>query len=1163
MLNRDKVRNIVTNIKKSRVDFGLTIQSLGLNYDMSDNIKLLNRIQSDNNLGEKLNQIYRPSNYELLLNKQYYFDEKEEEFQLTHWLNALISHYSAFLNSFILAKTMYEKKIIIGEFNEAECILSEIEKLYGKSFWSLGQRMLVLENTIGYKANKEYLSSLISVSNRNNITLAKLHFYSYVAEKNMSYENYQDSYNDFVQPLENKILAKFISYSITLCKDDIEITNLMILQLSRQFPVIDIYEIYVDLIQRDKFDRGMFWILDKVYDKRLLNKYIVSEEVKHVYLSRYVDESLKYLELLELYSSSKYTDFLDSYKQYISINPDNFQLVILAIKASILTSTSFQSSYPIYKLLYKMYTELNSKEVLQELRYYQKLFNDFSWKYKIQSFIDRKTNFIHNEKIKKLSFFNDHSISPLILKVSNCIEINTFLYEVFKEICPLTIDYIFYGTKYSNGSSLDFIESEKRKLFVAELLLKERKYVQSITLLENLEQNLPLYRREKYVIIMYRNLLLLERFEDAIKLYVDSYFHSSSLVSRINSQELFDNIKRTNNELIKKNIITPIFIKILDFRDDMFLVLSISNFFQANDIIDKESFFNYFTINMMHSSKIFFLNNITTRYLLERDVTLVYDKKQSLDLRLDILKYLTIIDEHNTKRYSDEIVSLEKERSIEDRIQSINVSKITVDIDLIFDRYQEMFRETYGKLLDTLQFADNIVGIDISSKSFIESFNASVKKINDIIEKQSEEKHSYILLRNLTKRIVKELLFNPDYGLDRYISSRIRHGFAESQLTEIFLNYNLLSKTSNGDGEEFLYNLFWSEKFTILESARSEFILALSVFSKKIYNIISQLTKSLLKIKSIDNEEGVFDFTMFTSEFIYIYLIATEKPQSFDVFFNTLVAHFWLFLDKVLSYSRKYLSNLLYKGFITSLEALEADILAIEQKTNQKIISQMLIAIKYCRAGVRKKIDDFVMVLNKKDVQYKDFTFDELIETCLEINSRMYKDFDQIKVESESDQKFLFDGTLFPHFIDIYNILINNAITHSKLGGLKDLVISFYSYNLDIRATENQVLYQYFTDNGYDIKDKEFIILETSNNFSSKIDNTELNVKLKKLMLNLGNVTVLREYSRTEGGSGFYKINSILQTKFDSIYSLLLSFEDNQFSVTIVLEKKILKGDII
>lgn len=61
----------------------------------------------------------------------------------------------------------------------------------------------------------------------------------------------------------------------------------------------------------------------------------------------------------------------------------------------------------------------------------------------------------------------------------------------------------------------------------------------------------------------------------------------------------------------------------------------------------------------------------------------------------------------------------------------------------------------------------------------------------------------------------------------------------------------------------------------------------------------------------------------------------------------------------------------------------------------------------------------------------------ELCETALSISEKMFRNFNEININSDVTATEVIEGSYFPHFIDSLGILINNAIEHSGFPNFK------------------------------------------------------------------------------------------------------------------------------
>jgi len=78
-------------------------------------------------------------------------------------------------------------------------------------------------------------------------------------------------------------------------------------------------------------------------------------------------------------------------------------------------------------------------------------------------------------------------------------------------------------------------------------------------------------------------------------------------------------------------------------------------------------------------------------------------------------------------------------------------------------------------------------------------------------------KHVKELFEQLFMIIRDQFLFNPKYGLDIYLSTRIRHGTLVNRLRNHFEDNHLVTNKSN---ERYLPNVYWTENFFKLKTRK-------------------------------------------------------------------------------------------------------------------------------------------------------------------------------------------------------------------------------------------------------------------------------------------------------------------------------------------------------
>lgn len=162
-----------------------------------------------------------------------------------------------------------------------------------------------------------------------------------------------------------------------------------------------------------------------------------------------------------------------------------------------------------------------------------------------------------------------------------------------------------------------------------------------------------------------------------------------------------------------------------------------------------------------------------------------------------------------------------------------------------------------------------------------------------------------------------------------------------------------------------------------------------------------------------------------------------------------------------------------------------------------------------------------------------DYTFAELLETCVEINHTMYP-HTGIQIDHDIDSPILFRGSTFTHFVDILTNCFDNVVEYSDDLKVRINIVQ-ESNKLSISFT-NTILES---------------LLEDMETYENKIKD------IKSKLLNDNN----NRHSR-EGGSGFLKIQKLL--KYDlNIQDCLISIQyiGNMFetNISIDTERIILK----
>ena len=157
----------------------------------------------------------------------------------------------------------------------------------------------------------------------------------------------------------------------------------------------------------------------------------------------------------------------------------------------------------------------------------------------------------------------------------------------------------------------------------------------------------------------------------------------------------------------------------------------------------------------------------------------------------------------------------------------------------------------------------------------------------------------------------------------------------------------------------------------------------------------------------------------------------------------------------------------------------------------------------------------------------------------------------EVKLERCIEDSRRYKGEYFPYFVDAVNILINNALEHSGITDLSELLLSI------IVKEENdyfviQMMKEEFERRKIRIEDSNFMSLTVSNFLSKDTDITMLEDKIKNIFDKTKDMETVKKYSQSEGGTGLYKLYKTFHYNINTPSTIFYSIEKQKFSISIL-----------
>jgi hypothetical protein len=920
------------------------------------------------------------------------------------WACALIKNNASQIKAFLSMSNELELKFWQGEFSACDSLLNDIEKKFGVSLWLIEVKMAILQASKGLEAQKKYLSEIKKDAVKN------VSYYGW----NFSFRN-EDAVTPvrYIKHVRNttvelaqsgqgvSILYKTLPTAIT---SERELQD--ILQYETNSSIIDLYSTFIELgvdfatsqassLQeiKSRYNAKLREILPLTNDQRLINLF-ESDEVRHenadwnylleLFLCGKWEECLKLLQSNEVFSSSPQT---------ISIEADC--RVFLNLPLAIDSKSKPRGS--ILNALIDI--KLNGNAAEKSLGYLFKLrlnLRRFDFAFIIDKWLD------------------DVIFPWTVNSNSNRITLRTFSKN-------LSFDLF----EYHPNENWNRYFSQQVKL---NSLSQEKKYVEIID--ETADWGSLKCFQTKKIAILYRqrSLLELKEYRDGIREAALLLIENPSLITHIPVNEYVHALDKELRKELAAEISVPILLHVaskkINKSHEKIGAFAYEDFLLAQKY-RKPSDLALNLSSYCKVSLIYYLKNICTADIMK--VSRVF--KSSFDLqneRLLVCRMLIQLDHENKDAYETEVREITRAQTIFEGVRHVEKSKISIDISGL-QRWADIhLSEDFNRLKSLLFIETESDRFDKTSEdNKLISFVSSDDKKDELFFPDNETRFSLI---ELYWSLLLEFLYNSEYGLDCYLSMRIRHGVLSGQLRGALESYKIITKRSV-DGKTYLSNKYWikelsEQKFTHVNEVDG----LLAGFSKELDDLIHHLVNDKIQIASNEKPEGWFRKTFTTTDLMIVQEIVRDKDMTFSNFFEASTHVFWRGIDICLKEINEHLEVEIKKHATEIFERLNKSILSLRPEEPPLGLIRAVTEAKTSYFQSLNVVKEWFSLPSPYEPPV--FSFEQLVRVGLECVKKIKPSFDPDMVITGDNINIM---SMLTYFSDIFYVIFNNIEEYSDI----------------------------------------------------------------------------------------------------------------------------------
>ncbi|PMP45045.1 hypothetical protein BCS86_00810 [Vibrio splendidus] len=502
----------------------------------------------------------------------------------------------------------------------------------------------------------------------------------------------------------------------------------------------------------------------------------------------------------------------------------------------------------------------------------------------------------------------------------------------------------------------------------------------------------------------------------------------------------------------------------------------------------------------LNSKNIFLLKNISKIDVM--DYLGSFDDDN--DLKIERINILNKLVSHNYVNQSDidmECKSIVDDIIIESEAAKFNDSKIYVDTRFIIDKRRS-----------------DIESLVLKYHSHNGDNHEDLVTLEDMTILKGNKNET---LTRLFKMLLVEYMDNKEIGLDKNLSSEIRHGFFSNLMCSNLQKRQLITELD--ESGNYKSNDYWKNYYKIVNSSILDEVDGVLIkFSDDFNSLIESAEQWMKTSLNGDEPERIFRFDFTTIDFNKVRSVL-DAQGSVDEVINEIFDVFNIKLLKCLEEMKKKLNE----DFMFNVDCLFSSLIEdINHCKHGTALSDLFSEIKLANTEVKEDIRTVCEWFSlRKNVEIDSFEIDKSVK----LSERCFQQINNIDVNVDID----YEDSLFVEGSHLYALVFtfincfNNCLKHSFGNSKIDVAIKRFGLSGFLINITNTI----------DTKSKQALL-------DGKLSS------ISKQLVSMNN----HELLVNEGGSGLYKSLHGLRMVSDD-YTITPSIVGNRFNVEVKYAK--------
>lgn len=1062
------------------------------------------------------------------------------------WAVEALSAHHGIIADFLKIERAFEKSYLLGEWGRCLAVLQDLEDEHGLSLWLISRRITVAKRAAGL-SDEDYASTLIASTNDGTLVGWLVYMMSFRSDPNVTPATY-------VRTIENSLqntslpahIVSFLKYHALNFPPRTAEEAGNIIAVSETSPIIDRYLAVLDACQfiASEFPTASLERQISAVSAERLGEFVDDDRLTllcEVNSADHVASLIGRVRPVEadLYTLGDYAGAVAALSEVLHAAPEQTSLYSLLARATLRTEARPELPDRITEIVRTMaaiqiFSQDDDPAVLELSR------EALSGAHRLLSASIRclYSGLGEDPSMSTLDAsieaLNGSTLSPLQLRnlpIEDRLEVLVRAQEAYPESIALELQtaVLNFGTSELDASLRRRLPDDRSDLYAARALLRMSQLPEAVKLLEKLEND-PVVsvandaRRE-----LFQAFIASKQHREALRLVARAYQRNERLHSIFQIDALLDTIEQTAEGAPFDEIALSICYHVVNRFDGDKRIgaqADAAEEFVFSRRAELPSQLDFSRLEAERDLLPLFLNEVCTSSVLDKFMAIESVNQVEVE-RLGICRTLSEIDAVNRQQYLDEIREITRRRVVRERFEQVERTKIYVDTDGVKRQAEKILRDSYQRFaFAQAEEANTSERVEMVRR--VQELLADVRtdglKIHfqDLPANEGEQ-----IFDRLVTELMRLLVSSQEYGLEAYLSTRVRHGTMGNQLRSAFELQSLLTQS---DGGQYQPDSHWGDALDLPIYGEATWLAdRLAKFSEDLDGLIEDLVRRRVQVRSDTTPDGLFVFQAFNYDIVSLQAEITPDT-SFDTFMDKVIEQFWTVLEHTLGHVRRYIEEDFQASVHALTDELEKDLVRSITCAN---ISPLRDAIAAARTQMSVNVANVANWFTlARDMERPDYEFGIAVEVAIESIRVCHPSLD-VTLQRSDEVSFDCRGKTLESLVYMLFTALDNALEHS---GFNDRAPDL---SLETSLKDN------------------WLELKLVNSCAPIASVADENGRLDELRERLASGDEAQGLATTEGGSGYAKIIRILRHDLLTRHSLIFGYRSlTEYAVTIGMDAK-------